>query len=97
MHSASAENGARQSYKEAMDWYRKNARAGDPEAQFYYGLALEAGEQGPRDLATARLWFKRAAAAQYPLALYKFALMTQFGQGGPALSGAWSKRNSIWR
>jgi TPR repeat protein len=84
MHSASAQNGARQSYTDAMDWYRKSARAGDPKAQFYYGLALEAGEQGPRDLAAARLWFKQAAATQFPLALYKLALMTQFGQGGPA-------------
>ena len=81
--AAVAQDGARQTYTEAMDWYRQGARAGEPKAQFYLGLALEEGAQGTRDLGAARGWFERAAAGGHALARYKLALMLQSGQGGP--------------
>jgi TPR repeat protein len=82
-HLAVAQDGARQTYTEAMEWYREGARAGDAKAQFYLGLALEEGAQGTRDPAAARGWYKRAADGGHGLAGYKLAVMVQSGVGGP--------------
>lgn len=82
-YPTAAQDGARQSYTEAMDWYRKGAESGDPKAQFYHGLALEEGVQGVRDLVAARGWFERAAKGGHALSRYKLAVMLQSGRGGP--------------
>lgn len=82
-HLAVAQEGARQTYTDAMEWYREGARTGDPKAQFYLGLALEEGAQGRRDPVAARGWYKRAAEGGHGLAQYKLAVMLQSGVGGP--------------
>ncbi len=72
----------RQSYGEAMRWYRERAEAGDPKAQFYYGLALENGAQGTLDPEAAVEWYARAAAVGHAMAQFKLGLIRQFGTVG---------------
>ena len=72
----------RQTYGEAMRWYRERAEAGDPKAQFYHGLALEEGLQGRRDPAEAVTWFARAAEAGHAMAQYRLGVIRQFGGPG---------------
>ena len=79
----------RQSYGEAMRWYRERAEAGDPKAQFYYGLALENGAQGKLDPEAAVGWYARAAAGGHAMAQFKLGLIRQFGTvGTPDLAEA---------
>jgi TPR repeat protein len=80
---AHGQEAARQSYSDAMDWYRAGAEAGDPKAQFYLGVAFEEGGQGILDLAAARGWFKKTAKSGHALARYKLAVLLQSGKGGP--------------
>lgn len=84
--SASATDSQRQTYGEAMDWYRAQAEAGDAKAQFYYGLALERGAQGSQgdaDRARAVDLYKKAAEGGYALAQYRLGVLYQIGQGVP--------------
>ncbi|WP_420405662.1 tetratricopeptide repeat protein [Nisaea sp.] len=83
---ASATDGQRQTYGEAMDWYRAQAEAGDAKAQFYYGLALERGAQGHQgetDRARAVELYKKAAEGGFALAQYRLGVLYQIGQGVP--------------
>jgi len=83
---AFAADGQRQTYGEAMDWYRARAEAGDAKAQFYYGLALERGAQGHQgeaDRARAVELYKKAAEGGYALAQYRLGVLYQIGQGVP--------------
>lgn len=84
LSSATAVDGTRQTYGEAMDWYRAQAEAGDPKAQFYYGLALERGAQGSQreaDKARAVELYKKAAEGGYALAQYRLGVLYQIGEG----------------
>ena len=79
-----AADSKRQTYGEAMDWYRAQAEAGDAKAQFYYGLALERGAQGTKgdaDRAQAVELYKKAAEGGYALAQYRLGVLYQIGQG----------------
>ena len=79
-----AADSKRQTYGEAMDWYRAQAEAGDAKAQFYYGLALERGAQGSKrdaDKAQAVELYKKAAEGGYALAQYRLGVLYQIGQG----------------
>lgn len=79
-----AADSKRQTYGEAMDWYRAQAEAGDAKAQFYYGLALERGTQGSRrdaDKAQAVELYKKAAEGGFALAQYRLGVLYQIGQG----------------
>lgn len=91
-HPQTSDGGAdpdRQTYGQAIGWYAERAAAGDPKAQFYYGLALEDGAQERGvDLAAARTWFLRSAQAGFPLAQYKLGLIAQFGESGGAVDPA---------
>lgn len=81
---APATDSKRQTYGEAMDWYRAQAEAGDAKAQFYYGLALERGAQGTQgeaDKARAVELYKKAAEGGYALAQYRLGVLYQIGQG----------------
>ena len=80
--SAADKTVERQSYGEAMRWYRERAEAGDPKAQFYYGLALENGAQGKLDPEAAVGWYARAAASGHAMAQFKLGLIRQFGTVG---------------
>lgn len=79
-----AADSKRQTYGEAMDWYRAQAEAGDAKAQFYYGLALERGAQGTKgeaDKAQAVELYKKAAEGGFALAQYRLGVLYQIGQG----------------
>ncbi|UUX49430.1 sel1 repeat family protein [Nisaea acidiphila] len=81
---AQAADSKRQTYGEAMDWYREQAEAGDAKAQFYYGLALERGAQGTQgeaDKARAVELYKKAAEGGFALAQYRLGVLYQIGQG----------------
>ncbi|MCA9778338.1 MAG: sel1 repeat family protein, partial [Candidatus Eremiobacteraeota bacterium] len=44
------------------DWFRKAAKAGDPDGQFFYGGALLYGEGVKQDREAALEWLERAAS-----------------------------------
>ncbi|MEL7485687.1 MAG: tetratricopeptide repeat protein [Pseudomonadota bacterium] len=44
----------------AADWFEKAARAGEPQGQFFYAVALAGGEGRPSDPTKALFWLKRA-------------------------------------
>lgn len=46
----------------AADWFRKAAKAGDPDGQFFYGGALLYGEGVKQDREAALEWLERAAS-----------------------------------
>ena len=72
------------SYGEAMAWYGVQAEAGDPEAQYLLGYALEHGVRSEADLEAARAWYAKAAEQGHIRAGYRLALMMLEGRGGPA-------------
>ena len=57
----------------AAEWFRKAAEAGQPEAQFKYGMCLRDGSGVPQNLQAAAEWFRKAANAGYPEAAQELA------------------------
>ena len=81
--------GVHAGYGDALSWYGEQAEAGDAEAQYLLGFALEHGVHDAIDLEAARAWYERAAAQGHPRAAYRLALMQVEGRGGPVdLAGA---------
>lgn len=76
-----------ESYGDAMGWYGEAARAGDAEAQYLLGYALETGAQGKADPEAARDWYRAAAGQGHPRAALRLALMLLEGRGGPVDPG----------
>ena len=74
---------APQTYGEAMAWYGDEAAAGNPEAQFLLGFALETGAQAEADTAAARGWYEKAADQGHARAQVRLALLMMEGVGGP--------------
>lgn len=72
-----------ETYGDAMAWYGQAARAGDVEAQYLLGYALETGARGRTDPVEARRWYRAAADQGQPRAALRLALMLLEGRGGP--------------
>lgn len=53
--------GVKQSYAEAVKWYRKAAEQGDADAQFLLGVMYHEGHGVERSDAEAAKWWRRAA------------------------------------
>ena len=75
---------AAQGYGDAMAWYGQAAQAGDAEAQYLLGYALETGARGQADPIAARTWYRAAADQGQTRAALRLALMLLEGRGGPA-------------
>jgi len=73
-----------QSYTEAMAWYGEEARAGNPDAQYLLGFALETGARTERNAQEARDWYAAAADQGHTRAQIRLGLMMLEGLGGPA-------------
>jgi TPR repeat protein len=58
----------RQDYAGAVDWYRKAADQGDPNAQANLGLMYADGLGVPQDYVIALMWFGLAAAGGHAFA-----------------------------
>ena len=69
-------------YVDAMTWYDREARNGNPEAQYLLGYALENGVRGAVDAASARRWYEASARAGHPRAAFRFAVLLLEGRGG---------------
>jgi len=65
----------RQTYTDAMGWYLKAAKAGEPRAQFLLAMQYELGVRGKPDVGKALHWYKKAAKGGYAQAQYKLGLM----------------------
>lgn len=71
------------SYAAAMRWYQAAAEAGDPKAQFYFGLILEQGVHGKADATAAAGWYRKSAQQGFALAELKMAQAMHFGIAVP--------------
>ncbi len=69
----------------AMDWWRKAAELGSPNAMFNIGAVLirkvRAGEATPAETTQAREWFERAASLGEPDSMLELALIWDEGLG----------------
>ena len=52
-------------YKEAVFWFEKAAKQGNPKAQLNLGLMYQMGLGVPKDEETALRWFRESAAQGY--------------------------------
>ena len=53
--------GVTQSYKEALQWYRKAAEKNNASAQFNLGVLYRLGYGVPASIEEARSWYRKAA------------------------------------
>ena len=73
--------GCKQSYKDAMEWYKKSASQGYARAQNILGVLYRDGIGTEKSYKDALDMFKLAADQNYARAQYHLALMYHFGQG----------------
>lgn len=84
-------------YKEAFDWYKLAAEAGNAYAQNRLGLMYDNGEHVAENEVQAFAWFQRAAEGGLPIAMGNVGNMYELGDGvtqdfGQALS--WYRRGA---
>jgi uncharacterized protein len=65
----------------AISELRARAEGGDAAAQHKLGVAYNAGEGVPRDLAQAVAWYRKAAEQGHPTAQYNLGAMYASGRG----------------
>ena len=58
-------------YVTAAEWYRKAAKQGHVEAQFFLGFMYKKGKGVPQDYALAAEWYRKAAEQGYAKAQSK--------------------------
>ncbi|MDR2302146.1 MAG: sel1 repeat family protein, partial [Deltaproteobacteria bacterium] len=68
---------------EKVKRFRKAADQGDPEAQFYLGVAYYNGEGVPQDYAKAAKWYRKAADQGIPKAQLNLGYLYYNGEGVP--------------
>ena len=59
-----------QDFVQALRWYQRGAKAGDPVAYLRRGVMYQSGEAVKQDLKEARRWYLLAAEAELPQAMY---------------------------
>lgn len=75
--------GARQSYEEALNWYRRAAEYDHPDAIYSVGWMHAAGEGVDRDFAEAARWHRRAADIGHAGARAELGYLYDTGRGVP--------------
>lgn len=78
-------------WRAAVEKWRPQAIAGDPDAQFNLGQAYKLGRGVPEDPAMAEGWFRRAAIQGHPQAEVNYALAL-FGGGNKVGALPWLER-----
>lgn len=78
---APAQTAAPSGYTDTLNWYHRQAEAGDARAQFLLGIKYETGTDVRMDLERAADWFERAARQDFPDAQFKYATMLEAGRG----------------
>ncbi len=76
-HAYETGHGTRQSYSEAIRWYKLSANQGLPQAQFGLAQLYEDGRGVKRDFAYALSWYEEAARNGFKHALDRIQTMTQ--------------------
>ncbi len=76
-HAYETGRGTRQSYSEAVRWYKLSADQGLPQAQFGLARLYEDGRGVKRDFAYALSWYEEAARNGFKNALERIQTMTQ--------------------
>ncbi len=82
-------------YGEAMAWYGQAAEAGNAEAQFLLGYAMETGVEAVARPGQARTWYRAAAEQDHRRAQVRLALMLAESRGGDkdsAEARAWLRK-----
>lgn len=70
-----------QGFGDAMGWYERSARAGDPRAQYYMGVILWRGLRGKTNHKSASDWFEKSAGKGYGPAQFSLGLAFERGLG----------------
>lgn len=83
---------SRGDYKKAVDEWRPDAVAGNPDAQFDLGQAYKLGRGVPVDLGQAEIWYGKAAAQGHVQAEDNYGL-TLFQNGKRAEAVRWLERS----
>jgi TPR repeat protein len=81
-------------------WYEARARAGEPWAQAYLGMLLEAGQWLARDYAAAARWYRLAGEAGFVQAQWRMAKFHREGRGVPRDEGEarrWGEMQQVQR
>lgn len=78
---AAGAGGVRRDLREAMRWWERAAKRGDPVANFNLGRTLERGRGVPPDPERAVLHYRLAAAAGYAKAETNLGIMFLLGRG----------------
>jgi hypothetical protein len=73
--------GVKQSYEEAVSWYRKAAYQGDVSAQYYLGGCYIEGDGVVQSYEEAARWFKKAANQGYAGSQFNLAVCFNNGDG----------------
>ncbi len=68
-------------YIDAMSWYARAARAGDPRAQYYMGVIHWRGLRGEKNHESAADWFEKAARKSHGPAQFSLGLAFELGLG----------------
>ncbi|MEM8599843.1 MAG: DUF2610 domain-containing protein [Bacteroidota bacterium] len=68
--------------RHSLDFIRRNAEAGDAEAQYLMGVAYVAGEGVVADTSQARRWYRRSATRGFSRAQFAFGSSMFLGGGG---------------
>lgn len=71
----------RDSFTNAVRWYRKSAEQGNADAQFKLGWLHTTGQGVARDYASAARWFQQAAEKNMVAAQYNLAVCWEKGYG----------------
>ena len=74
-------NGKKQSYTEAVKWYRKAAEQGDADAQHNLGWMYERGCGVEQSDTEAVIWYRKAAEQGNAYAQYNLGGMYEYGYG----------------
>lgn len=69
-------HGTRQSYKDAVRWFKSAANQGLPDAQFHLGQIYEEGRGVKKDFAYALSWYEEAARNGLKLAVDHLQTLT---------------------
>jgi len=76
-------DGLPKSSETAVEWYRKAADSGNPEAQNATGIIYMTGDGVVRDKTLAATWYRKAARQGYAGAMYSLGIAYYNGDGVP--------------
>jgi TPR repeat protein len=73
--------GVKESYEQAMHWYKKAAENEDADAMFMIGVMYANGQGVAVDIDAAKYWWEKAAVKDHPKAMFFLGRIYETGDG----------------